>query len=171
MKPLHAVAASIVAAVVAGSALAATRDGAAPTTGRGGAAAATAVTVQVAFNGALRRSILVTSRGLTLYAFTDDADGTTHCYDDSVYHCSKAWPPLKTTAAPHAGKGVKQSLLRAVKNPDGGYQVAYARHPLYTDAGAKAFGLVGDRKAGDTHGQGFFGSWYVVAPTGALIKR
>jgi len=73
--------------------------------------------------------------------------------------------------APHAGNGVKQSLLHTVEDPDGGYQVAYGRHPLYTDAGSKAYGLVADRKAGDTHGQGFFGSWYGVSPTGTLIKR
>jgi predicted lipoprotein with Yx(FWY)xxD motif len=169
MKPLQLVAASIVAVVVAGSALAAGPDGSTISTSRRGEAAT--ATVKVAYNRALKRSILVTSRGFTLYAFTDDANGTPHCYDDSAYHCSRAWPPLKAVGAPHAATGVEQSLLRTVKHSDGGYQVTYAGHPLYTDAGAKAFGLAGDRKAGDAHGQAFFGSWFVVSPTGALIGR
>src|SRR5713226_6260967 len=71
--------------------------------------------VQVAFNKKLDQSILVDSRGLTLYLFTADSQGGNNykpsCYDDATYHCSKAWLPLRITGAPRAGPGVKASLL------------------------------------------------------------
>lgn len=62
------------------------------------------------------------------------------------------------------------SLLKLVKNPDGYMQVAHKKHPLYTDAGAKGLGLFGD-KSWATRTAGFFDAWYVVAPTGKLVKR
>jgi predicted lipoprotein with Yx(FWY)xxD motif len=79
-------------------------------------------------------------------------------------------------AAPHAGRAARGERPQAVaaplgKNSDGVTQVAYNRHPLYTDAGAKGFGLVGDRKPDDVKGQKFAGSWYVVSPSGKLIRR
>jgi predicted lipoprotein with Yx(FWY)xxD motif len=91
--------------------------------------------------------------------------------DDSTYHCSIAWPPLRSTARPLAGKGVKASLLKLVKNPDGYLMVSYNNHPLYADARSKGFGLLPDRKPGDERGQGFYGIWYVVTPSGKLWKR
>jgi predicted lipoprotein with Yx(FWY)xxD motif len=139
--------------------------------GVAGAQGSSTASVKAAYNAKLKTVILVNAQGLTLYAFTDDVGGTPTCYDDIAYHCAKAWPPLRSTTAPLAGKGVKASLLKLVKNPDGYRQVSYNKHPLYTDAGAKGFGLTGDRKPGDDHGQGFANAWYAVSPTGKLIKR
>ena len=136
--------------------------------GAGGTAGAT---VKVAFNAKLHASILVNASGLTLYAYIPDAVGRPTCLNDATYHCSKAWPPLRTTGAPRAGRGVKPALLSSVRNPEGGRQVTYNRHPLYTDAGAARFGLKADAKRGDANGQGFVGVWYVVSPSGKLIRR
>jgi predicted lipoprotein with Yx(FWY)xxD motif len=134
-----------------------------------GAAVPSPAIVKVAFNKKLKKSILVDGRGFTLYLFGPDLHRKPTCTNDPQYHCSKAWPPLRTNGTPHAGRGAKQSLLGMVKNPEGGVQVTYAGHPLYTDAGDKAEGLIGDKKPGDVHGQGFAGLWSVLSPTGKRI--
>jgi predicted lipoprotein with Yx(FWY)xxD motif len=126
--------------------------------------------VGVAFNKKLKKSILVDGRGMTLYMYTADSPGQPSCYNDSTYHCSKAWPPLMTTGAPR-GQGVKVSLLGVVKRKGGAVQVTYNRHPLYTNAGAKAFGLVADKKPGDVNGHRFLSIWYVLSPKGTPIGR
>ncbi len=127
--------------------------------------------VKVAFNKKLKKSILVDGRGFTLYLYTADTGGKPACYNDATYHCSKAWIPLRSTGAPRAGAGAKASLLGLVKRRDGGTQVTYNRHPLYTAEGANSFGLTPDKKPGDVHGQGFVGIWYVLSPKGNAITH
>ncbi len=126
--------------------------------------------VKVAFNAKLKKSILVDARGFTLYMYTADTPGTPYCYDDATYHCSKAWPPLLTKGKPQAGKGAKASLLGTAKRTGGGLQVTYKGRPLYTNAGAKTFGLVADKKAGDVNGQRFLEIWFVLSPAGVPIR-
>jgi len=126
--------------------------------------------VKVAVNKKLKKPILVDSRGLTLYMYTADLPGAPACYNDATYHCSKAWPPLLTTGAPRAGQGAKAALLGTVKRTGGGLQVTYKGHPLYTNAGAKSFGLTADRKPGDVNGQRFLEIWFVLSPAGTPIK-
>ncbi len=133
--------------------------------------AAARATVKVAFNAKLKRPILVDGRGMTLYGWTSDIKGHSSCYDDAVYHCSRAWPPLLTTGSPRAGSGVDTSLLRVVVRNGGKLQVAYRGHPLYGNAGARAFGLVADRKPGEVNGLGFVGLWFVLSPKGAAITH
>jgi predicted lipoprotein with Yx(FWY)xxD motif len=103
--------------------------------------------------------ILVNSKGRTLYVFQADQGTTSACADA----CAAAWPPL-TSAAPKTGKGAKASLASTATRSDGTPQVIYNGHPLYT--------FSGDKKAGNTNGQGvnaFGGLWYVVSPTGTDI--
>ena len=126
--------------------------------------------VKVAVNKSLKKSILVDERGFTLYMYTPDTPGSPACYDDSTYHCSKAWPPLLTKGKPRAGAGAKASLLGTVKRTGGGLQVTYKGHPLYRDAGARAFGLVADKKPGDVNGQRFLEIWFVLSPAGAPVR-
>src|SRR3954471_9503513 len=71
--------------------------------------------------------ILVDSRGITLYDFPPDKGTTSVCYGA----CAALWPPLLTSGAPHAGPGVKTSLLGTTKRTDGKLEVTYAGHPLY----------------------------------------
>ena len=140
------------------------------TAGAAGTSVSSPALVKVAFNKKLKKSILVDSRGFTLYLFTVDLHGKPTCYNDPTYHCSKEWPPLRTKGAPRAGQGVKRSLLGVVKRTDGGVQVTYNGHPLYTDAGSIAIGVPGDKKPGDVNGQNFIGSWFVVSPQGKPIR-
>lgn len=125
--------------------------------------------VKAAYNKQLKQTILVDTRGLTLYMWTEDRRfGSATCYDDPNYHCSKAWPPLRTRGAPKAGPGVKASLLGVAERTDGASQVTYRGYPLYTNAGRGT--LEPDRRPGDINGLGFLGMWWAVSPSGRLVK-
>ena len=58
--------------------------------------------VKVAYNKKLRRRILVNAEGLALYLWSLEIAGKPTCYDDSKYHCSRAWPPLRSANSPVA---------------------------------------------------------------------
>jgi len=106
--------------------------------------------------------ILVDSKGITLYDFVTDKHGVSGCYGA----CAALWPPLITKGKPHAGPGVRASLLGTTKRKDGKLEVTYNRHPLYY--------FVTDRKPGQTTGQGvnqFGGPWWVLSPAGKEIHR
>ena len=106
--------------------------------------------------------ILVDSKGLTLYDFVKDKRGTSSCYGA----CATLWPPLITKGKPHAGRGVRPSLLGTTRRKDGKLEVTYNHHPLYY--------FVSDRKPGQTTGQGlnqFGGPWWVLSPAGKEIHR
>ena len=107
-------------------------------------------------------SILVDSRGITLYDFVKDKRGTSSCYGA----CAALWPPLITKGKPHAGHGVRASLLGTTRRKDGKLEVTYNHHPLYYH--------VSDRKPGQTTGQRlnqFGGLWWVLSPSGKEIHR
>ena len=128
--------------------------------------------VNTAFNKSLKATILVDSRGRSLYQFNADSDNTPSCYDDATYHCSKAWPPLLAHGAVKAGKGVTTSLLKTVKRTDGTVQLTYNRRPLYTFNGyhlGNAPDAPPDTKPGDVHGQNYIGYWTVLSPAGKQI--
>jgi predicted lipoprotein with Yx(FWY)xxD motif len=105
--------------------------------------------------------ILVNSKGRTLYLFQADQGTTSACNDA----CAAAWPPL-ANAAPKVGKGAQAAKVSTATRADGKPQVVYNGHPLYT--------FTGDKKAGNTNGQGLnaFGAlWYVVSPAGNQITK
>jgi predicted lipoprotein with Yx(FWY)xxD motif len=108
-------------------------------------------------------SVLVNSKGHTLYLFMKDKNGRSSCNAS----CAAFWPPLLSHAKPTAGSGVKASLLGTTRRSNGSRQVTYNKHPLYT------YSL--DKKAGQTKGEGFlaFGAkWYAVSAKGtAVVKR
>jgi predicted lipoprotein with Yx(FWY)xxD motif len=105
---------------------------------------------------------LVDGRGRTLYLFQKDRHGTSTCYGS----CAGVWAPYVTTHGARAAGGVKASKLRTVKRRNGQRQLSYGGHPLYYYAG--------DRRAGDTKGQGldqFGAEWYVLAASGNKIDN
>ena len=106
--------------------------------------------------------ILVDAHGRTLYDFPPDKGTTSVCYGA----CAALWPPLTTTAKPHAGPGIHASLLGTTRRSDGALEVTYGGHPLYY--------YVADRKRGQFSGQGLnqFGApWWVISPAGKEIHR
>ena len=123
-------------------------------------AGATSATVGVA-NSDLG-SILVDSRGRTLYLWLADTGAKSTCSGA----CVAAWPPLLTTGAPTARNGAKASLLSTTERSDGTQQVTYNQHPLYL--------FTGDTASGQTTGQGstgFGAPWYALSPGGDKITR
>jgi predicted lipoprotein with Yx(FWY)xxD motif len=123
------------------------------------AASGHAATVGTASRGSLG-TILVDSKGRTLYLFQQDEGTKSECSGP----CAATWPPFRATGKPTAGDGAKASILGTTSRSDGKPQVTYNGHPLYLYAG--------DQKPGDTNGQGltdFGGGWYVLAPAGDQV--
>jgi len=97
--------------------------------------------------------VLVNSEGRTLYSFSGETcEGA----------CAKAWPPLlDETGEPQPSNGTSAARLGTIARPDGGTQVTYAGHPLYT------FG--GDQAPGEANGDGqsaFGGTWTALKGSG-----
>jgi predicted lipoprotein with Yx(FWY)xxD motif len=109
-------------------------------------------------------TILVNSRGLTLYMFVPDKQKRVTCKGQ----CAVIWPPLKLKAGqkPTAGGLARKRLLGSDPNPSGGRVVTYNHWPLYT--------YITDTKPGQAKGQAIKlngGYWYVLSPAGRVIKR
>jgi predicted lipoprotein with Yx(FWY)xxD motif len=105
--------------------------------------------------------ILVDSRGRTVYLFSKDSGTTSECSGA----CAVNWPPLRATGKPTIGSGAKASLVSTSTRSDGARQVTYNGHPLYR--------FEGDKKSGDTNGEGltaFGGSWYALSPAGNQVS-
>src|SRR3954453_21051950 len=85
--------------------------------------------------------ILDDSKGRTVYLFQKDTGTKSACTEA----CASAWPPVLVTGKPVAGSGVNPSQLATAQRADGGRQVTYNGHPLYT--------YTGDKQPGDTNGQ------------------
>jgi len=126
----------------------------------GATAASSAVTVHAVTNAALRTKIVVDSRGFTLYHLTSEKKGSISCTGS----CRKSWPPLLVagTARPLAGAGLSASKLGTIKRRDGGVQLTYNGYALYLYSG--------DKKAGQTHGQGVERLWYAMTPAGVVTR-
>ncbi len=112
----------------------------------------------LAVAGSTFGEILVDDGGNTLYAFTQDSDGVSVCYDE----CAATWPALISEDELRAGEGVEGSLLGTAARADGSEQVNYAGMPLYHFAG--------DARPADTNGQGVGDVWFVVSPVGEVIE-
>jgi predicted lipoprotein with Yx(FWY)xxD motif len=92
-------------------------------------------------------SMLVDSRGMTLYTFDRDANGKSSCY----VTCAANWPPLVGNAA---SKPVGNFTI--VTRDDGSKQWAYNGKPLYY--------WHNDASPGDKQGDNFLHIWHVVTP-------
>lgn len=115
--------------------------------------AKTAALVSATSNAKLGK-ILIDNKGFTLYHFTRDSMNKSVC----TGACAKIWPPLLMTGSgsPVAGSGVTGLGTISVA---GGRQVTYRGMPLHTYSG--------DKSAGQTHGQGVGGTWFVVTTNGS----
>ena len=108
-------------------------------------------------------TVLVNSKGLTLYMFVPDKHAKVTCKGT----CAAVWPPVKlpSGAKPHAAGAVKARLLGSDANPLGGRVVTYDGWPLYT--------YVGDGSPGKATGQALNlngGLWFALAPSGKVIR-
>jgi predicted lipoprotein with Yx(FWY)xxD motif len=62
------------------------------------------VIVKAAYNRTLKKTIIVDSRGFTLYMYSSDSPANRRATTIRPTHCPKVWPPLLTEAKPQAGK-------------------------------------------------------------------
>jgi predicted lipoprotein with Yx(FWY)xxD motif len=136
---------------LAGTALALAACGA--SAGNGTATAASAVsgaaTKDVKTGTTSLGTVLVNSKGLSLYRLSGEKKGHFICTGS----CTQLWKPLR----PRKGKSpAGVGNLSTLKRPDGSKQIAYKGHPLYR--------FTQDAKPGDVKGQGFkdVGTWSVI---------
>ncbi|WP_225635855.1 SCO0930 family lipoprotein [Streptomyces solaniscabiei] len=103
--------------------------------------------------------IVVDKNGMTVYRFMKD-----EAWPEPVSACTGAclekWPVVAPVEA-NDTKGVVKKGLMSFTRPDGAAQQTVNCWPIYTFAG--------DKKAGDTNGQGVGGTWYAVAPDGKPV--
>jgi predicted lipoprotein with Yx(FWY)xxD motif len=114
---------------------------------------ATVATAQVSGYG----KVLATGKGAPLYVFTGDPSGGSKC----VGACANQWEPLTASGKPTAGAGANAGMLSTFKRNDGGVQVLYNGHALYTHSGGSAGSVAGTASDG--------GIWYLVSPSGKPI--
>lgn len=103
--------------------------------------------------------VLATSGGKALFLLTADSSSASKC----TGKCAATWPPFEASGTPKAGAGVNGSLLSTLKRADGGEQVLYNGHPLYTHPGATPTAVTGSASDG--------GVWYLVSPSGNAITK
>ncbi|HXW82500.1 MAG TPA: hypothetical protein VEJ84_23580 [Acidimicrobiales bacterium] len=104
--------------------------------------------------------ILVTSTGVSLYLLTSDPSGGSSC----IGSCAIVWPPLIANGKLKAGPGVNPALLSTFSRSDGGKQVLYNKHALYTYEEDTGPGMVTGQGV-ETYG----GIWWLVSPSGHAI--
>lgn len=128
-----------------------------PSTDAMSSPAAAGAEMKVASSGA--GQIVVDSKGMSLYFFTKDVkdSGTSAC----TGACLAAWPVFTTTSDKPAVEGVS-GTVGTIATPDGKKQVTLNGMPLYYYAKDKA--------PGDVNGQGVMNVWYLVSPSGEMIK-
>src|SRR5437764_6089317 len=77
-------------------------------------------TVRTANQGSLG-TILIDSKGRTLYLFRQDKGTKSQCSGP----CTAIWPPLRATGKPTAGDGANASRIGTTTRSDGKPQVTY----------------------------------------------
>jgi len=107
--------------------------------------------VTTAHNATLGKTVLVTTKGRTLYSLSAERNGRFICTDKT---CLSFWKPL---VVPAGATPTGAAHLATIKRPDGRRQVTYTGGPLYT--------FSGDHARGDAKGEGFkdVGTWHAVA--------
>ncbi len=123
------------------------------------AVAAPSYSVQVRYIPALG-NILVGEDGMTLYVFMKDSPGVSTC----TGACATLWPPeqISIGSIPTVDPGVTAKV---------DFLVVSDETAMITINGMPVYNYSLDKLPGDVLGQGFKGNWYVMSPSGALIKE
>jgi predicted lipoprotein with Yx(FWY)xxD motif len=101
--------------------------------------------------------ILTDQHGRTLYLFEKDKHGRSTCSGA----CARVWPPALVDGRPRAGAGVVATKLTTTRRGRTRRQLVYAGHPLYR--------MNADVRPGQTQGEGFLATWWIVSPSGHRI--
>lgn len=103
--------------------------------------------------------IVVDGKGMSVYYFTKDVkdSGKSACEGG----CLAAWPPVTTTSDKPVVEGVT-GTIGTITTADGKKQITVNGMPVYYFAK--------DTAPGEVKGQGVNGVWYLVSPSGEMIK-
>ena len=104
-------------------------------------------------------TILVDSKGRTVYLFTQDSNDPAKSTCDTG--CDSVWPPVMAPAGTPNVSGVDSSKIGTVTRSDGGKQLTYNGWPLYE--------FEGDSAGGDVKGENMQGSWFAVSSAGTKV--
>ena len=96
-------------------------------------------------------SYLTDSKGMTLYTFKKDTAGKSDCTGE----CLEKWPAYHDAKIQVGGK-LSAKEFGTITREDGKEQTTFKGKPLYYFAG--------DKKPGDTNGQGVRDLWVVAKP-------
>lgn len=127
----------------------ATDDGTTSTTGE-------AAAVLIGTGETDHGEVLTDTDGLTLYIFTDDAEGVSNCVDT----CADIWP--RVIAENVETRGELDIEVGLVDGDEAERQVTVNGRPVYTYSG--------DSEPGMATGQGLLGKWWVLDPDGNPIE-
>ena len=100
-------------------------------------------------------TVIVDPSGLSLYGFTQDAEGIPTCLDE----CAEAWPPLLVEALPN---NLNPMVFSVAERADGTLQLRSGDWPLYY--------FSGDVAPGEINGQGAEGTWFLIDLEGELVQ-
>ena len=129
----------------------------ASTSSSSASAAASGSTLATASNAKVGKTIVVDSKGMTVYMYEPDGTNTT----SQVPAGLKAVWPAVTAASATVGSGLDVSKIKLEPQPDGTMQVSYNGHLLYN--------FSNDKAPGDATGQGLGGIWYALSPAGDKV--
>lgn len=102
--------------------------------------------------------IVVDKNGMTVYRFTKDSAWPMKSACTGA--CLEKWPVVPPVAK-NDTKGILKKGFVIFDRPDGQRQQTIDCWPMYTFAG--------DKKPGDTNGQGVGGTWYAAGPDGKPV--
>ena len=101
--------------------------------------------------------VMVGANGHTLYAFTDDPEKQSSCFDA----CAQAWPPLTVGDGFVISDELQSSGVSTIERPDGTRQLVMGKWALYY--------YTGDAAPGEANGQGSGGKWFAVDANCKLV--
>lgn len=104
-------------------------------------------------------TVLVDSKGRTVYLFTVDTNKPPKSNCDTG--CDSVWPPVMAPAGTPKVSGVDSSKVGVVTRSDGSKQLTYNGWPLYE--------YEGDSAAGDVKGENVQGTWFAVSTAGTKV--
>ncbi|WP_115787244.1 COG4315 family predicted lipoprotein [Arthrobacter silvisoli] len=105
-------------------------------------------------------NIVVGANGMSVYFFTKDVKDSGKSACEGA--CVALWPAVTTTSDKPAVEGVT-GTVGTIPTADGKKQVTINGLPVYFFAQ--------DTAAGDVKGQGYGNVWYLVSPSGDMIKE
>ncbi len=105
-------------------------------------------------------TVLVNSKGFTIYWFAIDTPTKSNCSGS----CATYWPPVKGPVTPAAGVSLS-GRFGTIKRADGTIQATYMGHPLYTYVADSAPGKVGGNGSNLSGGK-----WWAMTPSGKIAK-